>query len=84
MFVYQNVLWLYITVYDSLGMEVANGHEKLVNVDDHPLLWQAFALRIRQSLKQVFAFDVLHDQVKVITTVVSFEVLDNVWVVDPV
>ena len=80
MFVYQNVLWFYITVYDSLGMEMADSHEKLVNVDDHPLLWQAFALRIRQSLKQVFAFDVLHDQVKVLIIHVNLVILDNIGV----
>ena len=84
MLVDQNVLRLYIPMNDSLSMEVTNCHEELFHIDNNTFFRKPVPFRVGKCLKHVLALDIFHYKVQMLRTVVSFEVFDYVWVVNPI
>ena len=76
-----DVLRLYVSVDDVLGVQVADCLEQLLHVDYGFLLRELPALLFGDVLEQLLALDVLHHQVQVAFVVVCLEVLDDVGVV---
>ena len=78
---YHNILWLDVTMNDTLGVAMVHCLEKFFHVDASFSFIESLVRHACNFVKELHPLDVFHHQVYVLGIVVCFKILNDVWMI---